>query len=109
MKISAQSIPQPSTEARAQNNQSSKLAQMPTVRKMQSTQSRRTKRKSELDIRAQGATSCNLLSKLTGEAAQEGSSFAIADLNAPHMQTQHLPDGKISLTLKVNERPCDGA
>ena len=74
---------------------------------MQSTQSKRTKRKSELDVRAQGPTSCNLLAKLTGEQGDEGSSFAIADLNAPHMQTQHLPDGKIALTLKVNERPSE--
>ena len=60
-------------------------------------------------MRAAGPTSCNLLAKLTGEGADDGSSFAIADLNAPHMQTQHLPDGKISLTLKVNERPSEGA
>ena len=104
MKVSAAGIQQPNTEARGQNNQASKLAQIPTVRKLNSTQSRRNKRKSDLQMPTEAPVSQNLLSKLTGENADEGSSFAIADLNASHMQTQHLPDGKISLTLKVNER-----
>ena len=103
MKVQGAGIQQPNTEARGQNNQASKLAQIPTVRKLNSTQTRRTKRKSDLNMPAQPASQ-NLLSKLTGEHADEGSSFAIADLSASHMQTQHLPDGKISLTLKVNER-----
>ena len=105
MKVSGAGMQQPNTEARGQNNQASKLAQIPTVRKLNSTQSRRTKRKSDL----QAPASQNLLSKLTGENADEGSSFAIADLTASHMQTQHMPDGKISLTLKVNERQQEQA
>jgi hypothetical protein len=50
----------------------------------------------------------NLMSKLEGETG----SFAIADLQGDgsstqqhnHVQTQHLPDGKIALTLKTKDQ-----
>jgi hypothetical protein len=65
---------------------------------MQSTQARRVKRKNAPISKDYPPPALNL------DMAEDGAgSFAIANLNGPHMQTQHLADGKISLTLKMRE------
>lgn len=84
------------------------------TRKMQTSQSRRNKRKSAMAgldkaLDAPGedpSQGKNLLSKLDGEVS---GSFAIADLGSgSNVQTQHLPDGKIALTLKAKDQNPQG-
>jgi len=48
------------------------------------------------------ASGSNLMAKLV-EEPKGVHSYAIADLNGPHLQTQHMADGKISLTLNLNK------
>jgi len=65
---------------------------------MQNTQARRVKRKNTTISKEYPAPALNL------DITEEGAgSFAIADLNGLQMQTHHLADGKISLTMKMQE------
>jgi hypothetical protein len=75
-----------------------KPSQPLNARKMQSTQAHRVKRKNAPISKEYPPPALNL------DKAEEGvGSFAIADLNGLHMQTRHLADGKISVTLKMKD------
>ena len=79
---------------------------------MQSTQGRRGKRKSALSSleRESAPLPLNLEAKLASGEGNPDGSFAIADLAGSRISTQKLPDGKISLTLKVPEtKPSEEA